>query len=233
MGSKETIAMRENKKIMMIEHIAFCDVIDMIDPRLYGTFSVNNGAGAIEDLIHIYKRLIEQCETLFAQTGDKVSFIDKAVCFAMAMKRKPMFIVSSEGKKSKVLKNANERAMAEALLAYLTCSEYKMLDHHKKLVFKNRFDLENFGEGHKRELNEFKKQLIEECSKAVIDYEPMVELLNAIYLKGVMYGEEIDPDLEDKVKQKLAATELYEVPTIQKELKPEYQLHKSKYRSMK
>ena len=78
--------------------------------------------------------------------------IDKAVCFAMAMKRKPLFIVSSEGKKSKVLKNANERAMAEALLVYLTCSEYKMLDHHKKIAFKNRFDLEAFGEGHKREL---------------------------------------------------------------------------------
>lgn len=233
MGSKETIAMRENKKIMMIEHIAFCVVIDMIDPKFYGTFSVNNGAAAIEDIVHIYRRLIEQCETLFAQTGDKVSFIDKAVCFAMAMKRKPMFIVSNEGKKSKVLKSANERAMAEALLVYLTCSEYKMLDHHKKVAFRNRFDLEAFGEGHKRELNEYRKQLIEECSKVAIDYNSMVALLNTIYLKCVMYGEEIDLELEEKVKQRLVATELYEVPTIQKELKPEYQLYKSKYRSMK
>ena len=175
--------------------------------------------------------------TLLESTVVFDSFVLQAVKLKTTVKAKtnlkPMFIVSSEGKKSKVLKNANERAMAEALLAYLTCSEYKMLDHHKKLVFKNRFDLENFGEGHKRELNELKKQLIEECSKVVIDYEPMVELLNTIYLKGVMYGEEIDPELEDKVKQRLVATELYEVPTVKKELKPEYQLHKSKYRSMK
>ena len=233
MGSKETIAMRESKKIMMIEHVAFCSVIDMIDPKLYGTFSVNNGAWAIEDIVRNYRMLVERCTCLFAQTGDAINFMDKAVCFAMAMKRKPLFIVSSEGKKSKVLKNANERAMAEALLVYLTCSEYKMLDHHKKIAFKNRFDLEAFGEGHKRELNEFKKQLIEECSKVAIDYDSMVALLNTIYLKGVMYGEEIDADLEEKIKQKLVTTELYEVPTIQKELKPEYQLHKSKYRSMK
>lgn len=233
MSSKETVKMREDKKLMMIEHAAFCNVIDMIDPKFYGMFSVNNGAGAIEDLIRRYRGLLYQCEVLFAQTGDPVTFIDKAVCFGMAMKNKPIFIVGSEGKKSKVLKNANARLIAEALLLYLTCSEYKTLDHHRKIVFKNRFDLDNFGEGHKRELAEYRRQLIEECSKTVIDYEPMVQLLNTIYLKGVMYGEEIDADLEDKIKQKLITTELYEVPTVKRELNPQYQLHKAKYRSMK
>ena len=233
MGTKGTIKEREERKILMIEHTAFATIINQMDPSLFSNFSVNNGYSAVEDVIRKYRGLLYQCEVLFSQTNDPVTFIDKAICFAMAMKSKPMFYLNAEGKKNSKLKDVNERTIAEAILLFLSCSEYKLLDHHKKIVFKSEFGLEGFEEGHKRELSAFRKQLVEECSKVAIDYNSMVELLNTIYLKGVMYKEEVDAELEDKVRSKLVTTETYDVPKKHVELKQEYQLHKNRYRSMK
>lgn len=233
MSNKPKLQEREEKKILMIEHYAFASIINDMDPKLFEYFSVNNGYGAIEDIIRRYRMLVERCSYLFAQTGDEITFIDKAVCFAMSMKHKPIFHLNTDGKKNAKLKSVNEKVIAEAILAFLSCSEYKMHDHHKKLVFKEQWDLDGFDNGHKRELAAFRKQLVEECSKIAIDYETMVQLLNTIYLKGVMYKEEIDADLEEKVRSKLVAVETYEVPRKHAELKQEYILHKSKYRNMK
>lgn len=233
MSSNETIKDRETKKIMMIEHVAFATVVNDIDPKCYKYFSANNGNLAMEELIRVYRLLLEQCERAFAQTEEQVSFIDKAACFAMAMKRRPLFHLGKEAKKYAKLKNANEKSMVEGLLLYLCCSEYKIYDHHKKIIMRDNFGYEGFGEGRKKEFANLKKSLLEECSKPVIDFTSLVELLNNIYLKGVMYKEDIDYELEDKVKKRLVASELYKVPNKRVEINPEYTLHKSKYRSMK
>ena len=101
MVKKSTLELREEKKILMIEHYAFATIINQMDPSLFNSFSVNNGYGAIEDITRKYRLLVEQCEFLFSQTNDQVSFIDKTICFAMAMKSKPTFHLNSEGKKNK------------------------------------------------------------------------------------------------------------------------------------
>ena len=161
MSSNETIKDRETKKIMMIEHVAFATVVNDIDTKCYKYFSANNGNEAMQELIRVYRNLVEQCELVFSQTGDKVSFIDKAACFAMAMKRRPLFHLGKDSKKYPRLKTANEKSIAEALLMYLCCSEYKIYDHHKKIIMRDDFGLEGFEEGHKKELASLKKMLVE------------------------------------------------------------------------
>ena len=50
MVKKSTLELREEKKILMIEHYAFATIINEMDPALFNSFSVNNGYGAIEDI---------------------------------------------------------------------------------------------------------------------------------------------------------------------------------------
>jgi hypothetical protein len=229
MGSKMTIADKEKRKLNTIHHGAYVSVINDTDSKDYGSFSSCVSNGYVERLVFDYKKLITMIE-MSDPNGAKLSLVEKAVCFAMSLKNNRTIFLNKGVKKGSKLARINERLIAEALFLYLTCSTYKMLDNHKKVTFSGDFDYSGFEDGHKRELAQYKKELIEYLSQPTFDDQAVITVLNNIYLRGVMYKESIDMILEDKVRERLVATETMDVPRINEHINPEYTEYKKRFR---
>ena len=224
-----TIADKEKRKLNTIHHGAYVSVINDVDEKDYGSFSSCVSNGYVERLVFDYKKLITMIE-MSDPNGAKLSLVEKAVCFAMSLKNNRTIFLNNGVKKGSKLARINERLIVEALLYFLSCSTYKILDYHKKVVVGGIFDLTGFDNNHKRELATYKKQLVEYLSQSKFDDQAIITILNQIYLRGVMYKESIDMDLEEKIRVKLLATETMDVPRIEQTLKPEYSEYKKRIR---
>ena len=224
-----TIADKEKRKLNTIHHGAYASVINDLDEKDYGSFSSCTSQGFIEDLVRDYRNIIRLIEASDPKQV-KLSLVEKAVCLAMSLKKNKSIFLHKGVKKGSKLATINERLIVEALLYFLSCSTYRVLDHHKKVVVGGEFDLTGFDNNHKRELATYKKQLVELLSNPTFDDQAIITILNQIYLRGVMYKESIDMDLEEKIRVKLLATETMDVPRIEQTLKPEYSEYKKRIR---
>lgn len=224
-----TIADKEKRKLNTIHHGAYVSVINDVDEKDYGSFSSCTSQGFIEDLVRDYRNIIRLIEASDPKQV-KLSLVEKAVCLAMSLKKNKSIFLHKGVKKGSKLARINERLIAEALFLYLTCSTYKMLDNHKKVTFSGDFDYSGYEDGHKRELAQYKKELIELLSQPTFDDQAVITVLNNIYLRGVMYKESIDMILEDKVRERIVATETMDVPRINEHINPEYTEYKKRFR---
>lgn len=229
MRRRMTIADKEKRKLNTIHHGAYVSVINDTDSKDYGSFSSYVSYGYVERLVFDYKKLIIMIE-MSDPNGAKLSLVEKAVCFAMSLKNNRTIFLNKSVKKGSKLARINERLIVEALLYFLSCSTYRVLDHRKKVVVGGEFDLTGFDNNHKRELATYKKQLVELLSNPIFDDQAVITVLNNIYLRGVMYKESIDMDLEEKIRVKLLATETMEVPRINEHINPEYTEYKKRFR---
>ena len=66
--------------------------------------------------------------------------------------------------------------------------------------------------------------------QASFDDQAFMGILNQLYLRGVMYKEDISLDLEDKVKTKLTVFETLDTPRVEQSLSPEYVEYKRRMR---
>ena len=228
MGSKATIAEREERKLLTIHHGAYVKVVNEVDPKDYMYFYTSASNRHIEDLIIDYHNLIRLIE--LADDKKKLTLIEKCICFMLSLKKNKSFHLKSEVKKGTKLSTINERMIVEAAMYFLICSIYKVNGAHNEVIADGRFDLTGFDNGHKRELNLYKKKLIELLSELRFDELAALEILNCIYLRGIMYKEDIDLDLEEKIKNKISCTELMENPIITDSLNPEFIGYKKKFR---
>lgn len=229
MGSRITSAEREQRKIATIHHGAYVNVINEVEPKDYRNFSTATGKRYIEDLTADYKNLIRLIEAS-DPNGKKLTFIEKAVCFIMSLKNNKTFFLKNDVKKGSKLSTINERMIVQAILYFLTCSTYRVHGNHGKIILSGQFDYSGYDNGHKRELNIYKKALLDIISEFNFDDNAALEIINRIYLRGIMYKEELDLELEDKIRSKISIVESLDVPFVEQTLNPEFVEFKKKFR---
>lgn len=229
MASKMSIAEREQNKIITIHHGAYVKTINKVEQSDYRYISTSTGTRFVEGLIVDYHNLIRLIEAA-DPNGNKLTLIERCVCFIMSLKSNKTFHLSNEVKKGSKLSTINERMIVEAALYYLSCSNYRIADAHGKAISSGHFDYSGYENGHKRELNAYKKMLEDILKELKFDDKTVLEILNKIYLRGVMYKEGIDLELEDKIKRKLSCSEVMENPVIDETLSPEFMEYKRRFR---
>lgn len=229
MGSKFSLAEREERKISTIHHGAYVKVINEVDPKDYKCIYTATGKRKIEDLVADYRSLIRLIEAS-DKTGKKLTLIEKCICFIMSLKNNKTFFLNSDVKKGSKLSTINERMIVEAAMYFLTCSNYRVTDNHDKTIVSGHFDLTGYDDNHKRELNIYKKALLDLLKELKFDENAAVEILNRIYLRGILYKEGLSLDLEDKIKKRISCTEVMENPIIEETLSPEFMEYKKRFR---
>lgn len=229
MASKISIAEREQIKILTIHHGAYVKMINEINQEDYKNINTSTGKRYIEDVTVDYHNLIRLIESS-DPNKNKLTLIEKCVCFMMSLKNNRTFHLSSAVKKNSKLNTINERMIIQAALYFLACSNYRIADKHGKAIASGHFDYSGFENGHKRELNAYKKELENILKEVKFDDIAILDILNRIYLHGVMYKEGIDLEFEEKIKEKLSCVELMENPVIDEALSPEYIEYKKRFR---
>ena len=224
-----TIAEKETRKLDTIHHGAYVSVINDVDSKDYSLFSSNTGQRHTEKIVSDYRGLIRLVEAS-DPSQKKLSLVERCICFIMALRNSKTFHLSGKVKKGTKVSTLNERLIVEAVLYYLSCSTYKILDNHKKIIANNTFDYIGFENGHKRELSSYKKALLDLLMQSTFDDQTAMAILNQIYLRGVMYKEGLSLDFEDKIKGRLIATEVIEVPRIEQSMSQEYLEYKKRMR---
>ena len=231
MASKLTIQEKEELKIAIINHEALIRVINNLSTKDYPKFSTIKESVLNEELTSKYRKIQKQMEIV--KGNSKLTFFDKVLCLIDSLKNTNVFYLSDSMKPSKKLKDANIQYIIQVLLLFLENSEYQIKAKRKYLISTNKFDYDGFSNGHKTEFNNMVKGLITEFRKDDFNYDDVLNLIIAIYQRGIVYKEEIDLDLENDVMKGLIVNESFSFQNTHSEYNPEYVQYRKSFRDMK
>lgn len=199
MGLKETKKDREHRKILLYFHLAFTTIVNQLEEADFKQYSIaTNTAGSYaSSLLSSYDSFLNQCMYVLGQEEKDVSLFDKAICFGMSLKENKAISARKVNSKSpKRVQDLNDRLIAKAMMCFLESSTYRLATKSDHTLFSGAFCYDGFSSGHKKELKSLEKLLLEGISTAQLDYEACLAILQKMYIRGVIYQEELE-DVDD------------------------------------
>lgn len=225
---------KENKKINIIHYGAYSKVLNNVKVDDYGFITTSTNVHTMNEIEGDYHKMIDMWHMMFDGENKQISIFDKIYCLIMALKSNhTIFILGNDKEIPKRLSYLNEKLMVEASLLFMKSSSYKVNGKSGVAIAEKEFSLNGFDKGHKRELNSLKALLLDELKKGVLDYNSIIALLGKIYLRAVMYNEEIDMELEELIKNNLIIKISSKPPTLDETLNSEFMVHKKNFRDLK
>lgn len=186
---------REHKKILLHFHSAFSEIINQLEEMDFQKYSVKtNTAGPFaSNVLSSYDSYLNRCSFILGQEESELSLFDKTICFGMSLKEnKAVGAYKINSKSPKRVQSLNDRLVVRAMMHFLESSTYRLATKGDHTVFSGAFSYDGFDDGHKKELKTLEKLLLEAVSPTQLDYNACLATLQKIYIRGVIYQEEVD-----------------------------------------
>ena len=185
---------KEQKKILLAFHYAFVQIINQFtleDFRKYNI--VTNTARDFADVLYSkYLSFIEKCALIKEIPVDKVDLFDQAICLGLSLRScNPIIATKVNSKAPQRVKYLQSELISNTMLAFLSASEYRLVDKNNKTLIKSEFKYDGYDKGHKLELKKLKKELTQVIYFDNFDYIKCLDIIKYIYGLGVIYKEEL------------------------------------------
>ncbi len=186
---------------IVLLHNALTIVINRLEEKDFPAIYTRTSSINYDDLLHDYKRYMEQIEQICALENIKPSAFDKMLCMAMAIEHNPLVgYMTSDSKLPLRVQHLNEKLSLEAILLMMEQTTYKV----KGTDLEGQFTLEGYNKDHKRVLEALKKQLLPYLASVNKDYNQALALLYSIYSKGIIYDQGLDIELQSEIANNLS-----------------------------
>lgn len=191
---------RDNRVFTLLLHSALTKVLNELKESDYPNVYTRVASINLIDIFYDYTKYCRQFEMMFQNDDRKFSEFDRMLCFAMALEHNPVISFTSiKNKSPQRVRNLNEKVMTEFVLMMMQQSNYRL----RNADIKGDFNLNGFDDGHKKEFKVLKDLLIQEIGDVTHNYNECLALLIKIYVKGVIYLNGLDKELENLVANNL------------------------------
>lgn len=214
MGSKVKRETKERNKMLIIFHETFVKIINEYKEEDYHNYQIKSRIGGtfIDEMFLDYENNLKKCGFVNQKSVEDLSVFDRAICFGMCLKEiEPIMITGTKTRSPKRFQNVNERFVAEAMLRFIEATLYRVVKKGNHVLCRGVFNYDCFNDGHKKELESFRKLLIANIEGEEINYIETLALLNKIYVKGVIYDQGLEGIDEARILENLKVTEKFEV----------------------
>jgi len=207
---------KDERKFAITSNVAFnkaYETLEFYEPDYYRVY--HNKTYYFYDILADYEKTYKMFKE--ANPNSIVTIFDKALCFAMVLRKYKTFWCMACTNVPKRVSLLNERYIAEVMLGILHFSEYSVKAPGKQRGFviePTPFDLDTLFADHKEVLEDKIRKLMVKLSEEEFKATDILNMLKEIYDLAILYGNAFDESDFERARKRIRSKETSAAPCL-------------------